>query len=396
MITRLKVKNYRSIEEIDLPLSPLTVLVGKNGAGKSTILDVLAFVRDALTEGLGSAIRKRGDVHSIVKWTPNQEQHDIEVALFFDSNRQDELNGSYSFTYGKFNGNAYEVKQEECVINQSGYKGFRMERFADGTTHLYDNLSVKPSTAKYRSVEELGFYLAPFSDNIDTAEETMDQVKVLLTDTEVYNIPPENIRSPQARADDAKLWGDGKNLASVLYRLQSDEATFGRIRSALHQIVPNVEDIRVRGLDDYYSISLKHHRKDDAEAWFSLRHESDGTLRALALLTALYQDYTHSCIAIEEPETAIFSRNLGIIADALYEATLRRQVIITTQSPDLISCFAADDLRIVTEVDGATTAGTLDKTQLRIIEKELFNAGELLRLEGLFSSSIPRGEEVVA
>ena len=66
MITRLQVKNYRSIEEIDLPLSPLTVLVGKNGAGKSTILDVLAFVRDAFNENLAVAVKQRGNIHAII------------------------------------------------------------------------------------------------------------------------------------------------------------------------------------------------------------------------------------------------------------------------------------------------------------------------------------------
>jgi len=51
LITRLKVKNYRSLADVDIALSPLTVFVGENGTGKSNLIDLLRFVRDALTDG---------------------------------------------------------------------------------------------------------------------------------------------------------------------------------------------------------------------------------------------------------------------------------------------------------------------------------------------------------
>ncbi len=60
-LTRLRVKNFRSIADIDIPLSPLTVLVGPNGSGKSNVVDALRFVRDVFARGLGQAVKKWGE-----------------------------------------------------------------------------------------------------------------------------------------------------------------------------------------------------------------------------------------------------------------------------------------------------------------------------------------------
>ena len=58
-LTRLRVKNFRSIADIDIPLSPLTVLVGPNGSGKSNVVDALRFVRDVFARGLDQAVMDR-------------------------------------------------------------------------------------------------------------------------------------------------------------------------------------------------------------------------------------------------------------------------------------------------------------------------------------------------
>ncbi len=65
-ITRVALKNYKSIAACDVELRPLMFLVGPNGAGKSNFLDSLRFVADALNFSLDHAIRNRGgtdDIH---------------------------------------------------------------------------------------------------------------------------------------------------------------------------------------------------------------------------------------------------------------------------------------------------------------------------------------------
>src|SRR4051794_16503711 len=65
-ITRVVLKNYKSILECDVELRPLTILVGPNGSGKSNFLDALRFVSDALNDGLETAVRKRGNMDSLM------------------------------------------------------------------------------------------------------------------------------------------------------------------------------------------------------------------------------------------------------------------------------------------------------------------------------------------
>ncbi|MGC8945575.1 MAG: AAA family ATPase [Anaerolineae bacterium] len=80
-IHRLEVRNYRSLAEVSLELSPLTVLVGPNGSGKSNIVDVLRFISDAMNLGLDSAIGKRGCTSTPARWPSS-------VASFFRSARK--------------------------------------------------------------------------------------------------------------------------------------------------------------------------------------------------------------------------------------------------------------------------------------------------------------------
>ena len=73
-----------------------------------------------------------------------------------------------------------------------------------------------------------------------------------------------------------------------------------------------------------------------------------------------------------------------MLANVIREASQTRQVIITTQSPDLISCFAAEEIRVVENVGGVTKIGPLDQHQREVLNQKLFSLGDLLRVEGLW------------
>ena len=113
-ITRLKVKNYRSLADVDVRLSPLTVFVGKNGTGKSNLIDVLRFVRDALNEGFDSALLKRGGYGALLSWFAD-EGEEISIDLCFYG---PEWRGEYGFAFGTNNGDDYVIKRERVLLQQ--------------------------------------------------------------------------------------------------------------------------------------------------------------------------------------------------------------------------------------------------------------------------------------
>jgi predicted ATPase len=206
-----------------------------------------------------------------------------------------------------------------------------------------------------------------------------------------YDIAPPTLRPPQLPTFSESLNDSGDNLASVLRQLCSYEDVKQELLTPLRSVVAGVSDIRVQRVGGYWVTELKH---DDVAAtngntpWFELNRESDGTLRWLALLVALHQRtlpqmVAPRLVALEEPETSLHPGALAIIADELYAARERFQLLVTTQSPDLIARLNAEDLRVVERVNGATQIGPLAGMQRETIAEQLFTAGDLLRIEGL-------------
>ena len=209
-----------------------------------------------------------------------------------------------------------------------------------------------------------------------------------------HSIFPNTLREPQKPTTERVLSDYGDNFASVLQHVTRNSRRKEEIVNVLSRVVEGVCDMRVRAVGSYLVAELQHQdlipdsTPNESAPWFDLAQESDGTLRMLGLLTALYQasgprSTGRELLAIEEPEIALHPGALTVLADELKAASRRRQLLVTTQSPDLIARFPAANLRVVERIAGVTHIAPLDETQRRVIEDQLFDAGELLRSEGL-------------
>ena len=116
---------------------------------------------------------------------------------------------------------------------------------------------------------------------------------------------------------------------------------------------------------------------------------SDGTLRALGVLVALFQGVgngdTRWLIGIEEPEVALHPAAAGMLTDSLREASLTAQVLVTSHSPDLLDdeLIPDDAILAVVAEHGETKIATLDETGRSALRDRLYTAGELLRMDQL-------------
>jgi predicted ATPase len=381
MITRVQVKNFRNLADIDVHLGPLTVLVGRNGTGKSTFLDVLRFVRDALRLGLDTAISQRGGIDTLRRWSPRGRTNDIEISLEL---KEKDGSARYSFLLGTGREEKRRVKREfiEIIPSHKGDKlsyetrsgkwldppsDFLIDRERASTIPIASDALMLPTLSNF------------FAD--------LQAVRNNLTATNFYSVFPNTLRIPQKQTSETTLVEDGLNLATTLKHIKKQGTFQSDLVSALGRVVEGVHDLQVKEAGGYLVTQLKHDTQDGHTPWFPLAQESDGTLRVLGLLAALYQGTPHSLIAIEEPELSIHPGALAMLSEVIEEAATRSQVLITTQSPDLISCFSADQLRVVERVGTETQIGPIDEGQREAINKQLFSAGDLLRIEGLHVST---------
>ena len=115
-ITRVVLKNYKSIAACNVQLRPLTFLVGPNGSGKSNFLDSLRFVADALDSSLDHSIRDRGGINDVRRRSGGHPNH---FSIRLDFTLPEGSTGHYAFRIGARPRGGYEVQREECLLQSA-------------------------------------------------------------------------------------------------------------------------------------------------------------------------------------------------------------------------------------------------------------------------------------
>lgn len=372
-LTRVVLRNYKSIGYCDVRLQPLTYLVGANGSGKSNFLDALHLVRDALSGSLDNALNERGGLSEVRRRSSGHPTH-FGIRLEFVLPRGD--SGHYAFNVGALKGGGYEVQTEECAISGRG-KGpmYRMERgeLKESSEETF------PSVTADRLALVAVSGMTAFRPVFDA-----------LTSMGFYNLNPKLMRELQKPQEGRLLKPAGENIASVighLERVAPDK--LGIIQEYLGTVVPMVHGVERKQIGPMETLSFRQDVAGAKIPWrFHAHSMSDGTLRALGILTALFQgnqDYAPTIVGIEEPETALHPAASAALRDALVLASEQTQVLITSHSPDLLDDpqLSPDALLAVVSESGETRIAALDNASLEAMRGQLFSAGELLRLNQL-------------
>jgi predicted ATPase len=196
--------------------------------------------------------------------------------------------------------------------------------------------------------------------------------------------------------DGRELLPDGANAASVLHRLgrSAGGEDRRRLEDYLTRIVPGVRGVRRRVVGGDETVEFTQDVAGAAHPWkFTAPAVSDGTLRALGVLLALFApaDGGYGVVAVEEPETALHPAATAVLREALRDAADRRQVLVTSHSPDLLDHedIDADQVRAVRAEQGVTTIGELAEPAAFALRAGLDTAGALLRTEGLVPRPSP-------
>ncbi|MDX2298409.1 MAG: AAA family ATPase [Xanthomonadaceae bacterium] len=354
-------------------LRPLTFLVGHNGAGKSNFLDALHFVRDALSGSLDSAINERGGLHEVRR---RSSGHPTHFGMRLEFCIKDGREGWYAFDVGALASGGYEVQHEECVIVGIGKGPF----FRISKGHLRDSSEATfPAVTADRLALVAASGLTAFRPVFDA-----------LTAMGFYNLNPKLMRELQKPQDGRLLKPAGENIASVIGHLE--RVAPGRmqtIKEYLQSVVPMVHGMERKAIGPMETLEFRQEMAGAKHPWkFLAQNMSDGTLRALGVMTALLQsnvDHAPTVIGIEEPETALHPAASAALREVLVYAADHTQVLVTSHSPDLLDDrgIDADAILAVVSEEGETRIAPLDDASRQVLREHLFSAGELLRMNQL-------------
>ena len=372
-LTRVKIRNFKSIGKCDVSLARMSVLIGRNGAGKSNFLDALRFVVDGLSTSLDHAIKARGGIQSVRRKSTGHPRN-FAIELSFNLPAMDVA--TYGFEISARTEGGFSVKREELRISNGVGKLKAYYTITDG------ELKSAPGTVLPKPVEDRLFLvvasgLAEFRPAYDA-----------LSSMGFYNLNPESMKEIQSPDSGDLLRRDGDNIASVIGRMNGKEKE--RAEAYLSKIVPGIEGVERSTLGPRETLEFRQRVEGAEHPWkFLAANMSDGTLRALGVLIAAAQlvkpGGNAGLVGIEEPETALHPAAAKALMDALKEATAHTQVLITTHSADLLDAMGDEPggLFVVQSKAGETSVARADAGSRQAIESHLFTAGEMLRMDQL-------------
>ena len=376
MLASLTLKRFRSFPSGTVKFANPTFLVGRNGSGKSNLADAFAFLGEAMTSPLQAVFDRRGGISAVGnRSSARGRPADLGLRVVFQAA---EFYAKYAFEIRATKHHGFEVLREQCIAQTAA--GSR--NWFDRRPHEF--LSNAPSLQPAPETNALALPLVG-------GDARFGGVLQFLAGIRICRIEPASLREMQDPDGGGRLRPGGQNAASVLREIQRESPDDWRILlELLNTIVPGTVSVRHKQQGNKLTLEFTQDWGLKEQVRFQAYNMSDGTLRALGLLAAVFQRPAPSVLVIEEPEATIHPGALGAILDLLRHARRGMQLVVTTHSPDVLDAKWIQDshLRIVTWEHGATRVGSVSEPIRESLQEHLMGAGEMLRANVLTSEPI--------
>ncbi|MCP4359242.1 MAG: AAA family ATPase [Chloroflexi bacterium] len=353
-------KSIRRLQNFELN-KELNILVGANGAGKSNFVEFFHLLHEMVEQRMVATIRKKGGADAHLFLGPKETSQINSQILFgwngYEFSLEPTIDNSFIFGYERmyFDG-AYG---EESFNLGSGHEEAKLSQmYADE-----DDSSLKTRVARHVYPAVSSWVVYHFHDTSDTAP----------------------MLRPYTMRDNERLRSNGANLASILWHLkQKEPVIYELIRDTIRLVAPFFNDflLRPRPSNGDLVLLLEWTQKD-SDYPFHPSQLSDGTLRFMALTTALLQPNPPTTILLDEPELGLHPYALGILAGLMKQAvkrpqkSRRTQLIVATQSATLLDAFMPEDIIVVDRKNGESRFRHLTENELSIWLDEEYTLGEL-------------------
>lgn len=395
-IETIRLKNFRAFRDVTMKDIPrFCVLVGANGSGKSTLFSVFAFLRDAMSSNVTSALAKLGGSRGLDEVRSRGCTGPVEIELKI---RTDLPNGSKLITYELHldDDGGRPVVSREVLRYRRGSSGqpWRFLDFSRGTGEAVtneldsvdDESKLTRETQTLKSPDILAIKgLAQF--------ERFPAVVALGDLIENWHLSDFHISRarPEVEASYAEhLSREGENLSLVVeYLYKNHRARFEEVLDRLKRRVPGVSKVEAKTTEE--GRVLLRFQDGAFEDPFLARFVSDGTIKMLAYLVLLLDPAPHPLLCVEEPENQLYPSLLWELAEEFRTYASRGgQVFVSTHSPDFLNAAEIAEVFWLAKVDGYTDIfRAADDPQLVEYKRAGDQMGYLWK-EGLFKGADPR------
>jgi predicted ATPase len=354
-LSKLTIKGYKSIQNLeDFELINLNILLGANGAGKSNFISVFKLLANIYAQNLQLYVHKNGGADALLHYGRKKTEK-MSVAFYFNACDTDIIEDGYSFSLIPTLDNRVLFEEEAIIwsgdpkfINGEWYRTSEWKELLTLNYHYESEL--KDEEGNYctnhhsfpSAIESWRIY--HFHDTSDTAL----------------------VKQSHSITDNLRLKTDAANLAAFLFYLNKKHQNhYQQIVKTIQLVAPFFHNFVNRESDGY--IQLEWFEKGDLDTPFKAHVLSDGTLRFMCLATLLLQPFElmSDTILIDEPELGLHPYALAVLADLIKRVAEQKQVIISTQSVELIEHFSVNDIIVVDRVNEASTFKRLNEKQLK-------------------------------
>ncbi len=352
-LTEVKINNYKTLRDVSISLEPLNVLIGANGSGKTSLLELFDILSVGMSNNLKNAIFSKGGLVGLRSHGINiNEPLSIEL-----------IAGRYRYIIKlKAVNQSYIVEMEQLKIDGK----LLIDRTATKANYRKNSKLIPAKKADGFDEAELLLAQAP-RWNMKEIDEFRDYLGSLADFVTFYAGLGSNIRLPQMLEPGWLMPAiDGSKLIPALYNIKSNHKdTYNRIEEALRSAFSEFKEL------DFRIVSLGQASlvwRENGGLEFFHNQLSEGTLRFLCLVTLLLSPNLPALVMIDEPEISMHPEMLMIIAGLLQEASKRSTIFVATHSDRLIKWLEPHELLVLNKEKGFSTLQRADDPKLNIQE----------------------------
>jgi len=397
-LKRLEIRNYKSLRNVVIEPTPLTVLVGPNASGKSNFADALDFLSEVYRSDLEGAVAKKGGYENICYRHAKRSSAPIRFRVEFhieDTHLSGVLVASYDWDGSSLFDHTFELRTTSRGLRSPFRISFEelsvlLLPSRETVLHLLRDegeARLEKIPKNLRSLVER-FALRGLSDS-KLAALPVDKIALGglggIQSLRLFQLNPSHCRQTGVSTPNPNLDRFGANLPIVIEFLKKWHApAYEQLLATARRIMPSLESIET-DFTHTKTLGLFLRESGFKRPWTS-EDISDGTIQTIALLAATF-DPRIKILVIEEPENSVHPWAIRTFMEAFRLASKQKQIFLTTHSPILIDQIRPEELWVVQRPGAETLIDPVLSLDPSL--KEAWGEGKFTLSEYLDSGALP-------